>query len=190
MIKAVLFDFFGVISSEVSPFWFQKHFSPDEAARLKEEYMTPADRGDLSEDEVFDTLSRLSGEKSDDIRRDFASRLVINGDTVRLIESLKGRYKTVLVSNAMRDYLRRILKENDLERLFDSIVISGEEGIIKPGREIFELALERAGVLPEEAVFIDDNEGNIEGAKSAGIAGILFKDPKGARVALSELGVE
>ena len=37
-IKAVIFDFFGVISTEVSPFWFAERFTDEEAKILKEKY--------------------------------------------------------------------------------------------------------------------------------------------------------
>lgn len=189
MIRAIFFDFFGVISSEVSPFWFEKHFSDDEAARLKEEYMTPADRGDLSDDEVFETLSRLSGETPDEIRADFRSRLKIKEDTVALIETLKNNYPIVLVSNAMRDWLRNILTENDLLRLFDKVVISSELGMIKPERDIFEYALSSIGVRADEAVFLDDNEKNVKGAEAIGINGIVFTTAKDAGQKLAEIGV-
>ena len=92
MKKTVIFDFFGVISSEVSPFWFAERFDAEEAIRLKEEYMTPADRGDLSEDEVFEGLARLSGETPDAIRADFLRRVVINSEVVDLIKMIKKKY--------------------------------------------------------------------------------------------------
>ena len=190
MIKAIFFDFFGVISTEVSPFWFEKHFAPDEAARLKEEYMIPADLGELSEDEVFSALSRLSGEPEDSIRQDFRSRVSIKKDTVALIESLKEKYPIVLVSNAMKGWLKNLLVKEDLLRLFDHVIISGEIGLIKPERPIFDAALAAVGVEPSEAVFLDDSERNVKGACAVGINGILFTTACEARERLFSLGVE
>ncbi len=177
-VKAILFDFFGVISSEVSPFWFAERFEAEEAKRLKEEYMSPADRGDVSEEETFRRLSQLSGETPDEIRADFCRRAIINPEMVELVEGLRERYKTVLVSNAMEKWLTEIMTKNDLHRLFDAVVISAKEKAAKPDCEIFGRALLSAGVKAEEAIFIDDNKKNADGAKAVGIDGIVFKDRK------------
>ena len=48
--------------------------------------------------------------------------------------------------------------------------------MIKPDKKIFDLALERIGVKAEEAIFIDDNEKNTDGAKSVGINAVVFCD--------------
>jgi len=53
-------------------------------------------------------------------------------------------------------------------------VVSGEEGIIKPEPEIFLIAAERLKVKPEECLFIDDIERNVEGAKAVGMIGIQY----------------
>ncbi len=188
-IKAIIFDFFGVISTEVSPFWFAERFSEEEAKALKDKYMTPADRGDLTEEEVFLTLSELSGESPTKIEADFASRVKIDKEMTSLIESLRGDYKTVLLSNAMGTWLWKILKANDLEGLFDTIVISSEEHVVKPDRRIFEIALKRLGVNADEAVFIDDNKKNADGALSVGINGIIYTGLDDLKNTLCELGV-
>jgi beta-phosphoglucomutase-like phosphatase (HAD superfamily) len=97
MKKAVIFDFFGVISTEVAPFWFEERFSPDKAAELKEKYMGPSDRGEASEDETFAALSALSGERAEDIREDFDRRVKINPEMVELIESLHEKNKVFCI---------------------------------------------------------------------------------------------
>ncbi len=188
-VKAVIFDFFGVISTEVSPFWFRERFSDEEAKILKEKYMTPADRGDLTEEEVFLTLSELSGESPTKIEADFASRVSIDNGMTSLIKSLRGDYKTALLSNAMGTWLWKILKSNDLEGLFDTIVISSEEHEVKPEGRIFETALKRLGISASEAVFIDDNKRNVDGALSVGINGIIYTGLDDLKNKLRELGI-
>jgi epoxide hydrolase-like predicted phosphatase len=56
--------------------------------------------------------------------------------------------------------------------MFDDIVISGEVGLRKPEPEIFHLAADRIGLRPEECVFIDDLELNVDGARALGMTGI------------------
>ena len=188
--STLIFDFFGVISTEVSPRWFSKRYTEDEAKRLKEDYMSMADVGRVTEDELFDYLSNLSGEPADDIYREFMSYVNINSEIVDLIIRLKEKYKIVLLSNALASWLHKILENNDLYRLFDHMVISGEEGIRKPSEQIYRLALSRAGIDARDAVFIDDNEKNTLAAESVGIHGIVYKDNENLISDLKALGIE
>lgn len=59
---------------------------------------------------------------------------------------------------------------------FQGIIVSGTEKLLKPDPAIYRLAIERFGIDPAGALFIDDNAGNVAGAKAAGIGGHLFKD--------------
>ena len=72
---------------------------------------------------------------------------------------------------------------------FDGIVVSGEEGVIKPDPRIFHILLERYRIAPEEAVFIDDNPGNAAVATTLGIHGIQFRSPEALRSELVSLGL-
>ena len=189
MITAIVFDFFGVICSEIAVFWFGERFPDEVAKRMKDECFTLADRGDIDEEEVFKRLSAISGDDPKEIERDFYSRAIINKDTVALIERLKENNRVSLLSNAMANFLHRILRENDLYRLFETMVISGEEHVIKPEPEIFELLLSRMGVSAGEAVFIDDNPKNVAAARAIGMHAILFETAEGVARELRDLGV-
>jgi len=80
-------------------------------------------------------------------------------------------------------------RDFDFLNLFEGIVVSGHERIIKPEPEIYQLICERHKVVPKSAVFIDDAERNIVGAKAFGIEGILFKSPEQLKRELKTLGV-
>lgn len=58
---------------------------------------------------------------------------------------------------------------------FRDIVVSGTEKLMKPDPAIYRLAIERFGIDPAGAIFIDDVAANIAGAESAGIAGHHFR---------------
>ena len=81
-----------------------------------------------------------------------------------------------------RLFFYAIIVHNSLKRLnlyeliplFDEIIISSEVKLVKPGSEIYQLALDRMQAKPEESVMIDDNIVNVNGAKQIGIAGILY----------------
>jgi len=72
---------------------------------------------------------------------------------------------------------------------FDGIVISGSEGVIKPDPRIFRILLERYGVTPQSAVFIDDVAANADAASALGIHGIHFRSPEQLRRDLAQVGL-
>jgi 2-haloacid dehalogenase len=71
---------------------------------------------------------------------------------------------------------------------FRDVVVSGDEKLMKPDAAIYRLALERFGLQAEEAVFVDDNAANVEGANAVGIHGLLFTGAPKLRADLRGLG--
>lgn len=63
-------------------------------------------------------------------------------------------------------------------KAFDDVVVSGEEGVIKPDPRIFGLCIERFGLIPGQTLFIDDSERNIEAARNLGFETHLFAGPE------------
>lgn len=59
---------------------------------------------------------------------------------------------------------------------FGGIIVSGTEKLMKPDPAIYALAIERYGIDPAGALFVDDNAKNVAGAEAAGIAGHVFED--------------
>lgn len=86
--------------------------------------------------------------------------------------SLKPKYKIGMISNSSGEGTR------ELEELkgFDALIFSGEVGISKPHPSIFELAAQRLKLTPQECVFIDDGPEHCEGAQTAGMKSIIYKD--------------
>jgi 2-haloacid dehalogenase len=72
---------------------------------------------------------------------------------------------------------------------FRDIVVSGVEKLVKPDAAIYRLALDRFGLDAGEAVFIDDNEANIAGARSVGIHALHFTGEPKLRRELRGLGL-
>ncbi|NJP93283.1 HAD family phosphatase [Nonomuraea sp. FMUSA5-5] len=91
--------------------------------------------------------------------------------------------KTCLLSNSWSNTYPR----DDWDEIFDAVVISGEVGMRKPERRIFEHALARIGLAGEQCVFIDDIEANILAARELGIAGIHHRDAAGTIAELENL---
>lgn len=72
--------------------------------------------------------------------------------------------------------------------LFEEIVVSDEEGLIKPDSRIYELLIERTDIKPSRTVFVDDREENVHEAKKLGFESIIYRDDFTLRSELNELG--
>lgn len=123
---------------------------------------------------VMKRLKR-SNEELAAIRDEFFAGDVVDREILNFLRSLRGTYKTGLISNAWSDLRDYIVREK-MDDAFDHIIISAEVGVAKPEAEIYHIALEQAGVSPNEAVFVDDFYVNIEGCEKVGMKGIHFKD--------------
>jgi glucose-1-phosphatase len=75
-------------------------------------------------------------------------------------------------------------------RLFQTIFVSSDLGARKPEPEAFLLVARRMGFKPEEVLFFDDGPGNVEGARTVGMQGVVVRSIRDVRRALSRIGVE
>ncbi|MEQ8815480.1 MAG: HAD family phosphatase [Thalassobaculum sp.] len=71
---------------------------------------------------------------------------------------------------------------------FDTVVVSGEEGVVKPDPRIYEILIERASLTPARTAFVDDSAANIEAAEKLGFQAHLFTGAGGFRSWLKGLG--
>jgi len=145
--------------------------------------------GEISSDEHWDSImKRLKRPASEliAIRDEFFAGDILDRTLLNYIRSLRGTYKTGLISNAWGD-LRDFIVREKFDDAFDKMIISAEVGAAKPEPRIFQIALEQFGVKPNEAVFVDDFLINIEGCEKVGIKGIHFKDPESTLQQLKEL---
>ncbi len=76
-----------------------------------------------------------------------------------------------------------------LGEVFGTLVVSGQEGVMKPDPRIFEILCERAGVAPRDCVFIDDGAHNVAGARAVGMDAIHFTGAEALETELSERGI-
>jgi epoxide hydrolase-like predicted phosphatase len=95
-------------------------------------------------------------------------------ELIKYILELHRSYKTALLSNAWDDLRSIIENEWQIAAAFDEMVISAEVGLIKPDPRIYQLAISRLGVKPQEAVFIDDTTENVSSALRFGLHGLRF----------------
>ena len=105
-------------------------------------------------------------------------------DVLPTLDALRGARLILGVISNWEEWLERLMVNLGIRDYFDVAVISGLTGYEKPDRQIFEAALDAAGVLPGEAMHVGDSlRDDIEGAQAVGIRGVLL-DRRGDLVGL------
>lgn len=176
MIKAVIFDCFGVLYSRSrADFYAQKMPNFEEHRGLLKDLGNQADYGLISEQDYYDEVANITGIDANEIKEGLGSHTK-NVKLIEYIKQLGTTYNIGLISNISRGAMDSYFSKDELGELFDDVVLSSDVGMIKPHPEIFELAAERLGFDPSECVFIDDIEDNVKGAISIGMIGIVYTD--------------
>ena len=196
MIRAVIWDMGGVIVRTVDPV-------PREQLAQKFGYSSQGleellyggtsgercQRGEIPyEDHMMIVREKLglSPEEMKTFTDQFWAGDRLENDLVNYIRTLKKKYKIGLLSNAFPT-LRKWLDNSDIFKdVFDKVVISSEQGIVKPDSRIYHLALQELEIQPDEAVFIDDTPRNVTGAIQIGMHAIQFHDPAQIKAELDE----
>lgn len=93
------------------------------------------------------------------------------------------------ITNFGSDLWRKFRPTAPVFDLFQDIVVSGDEKLTKPDQAIYRLAIDRFGIDPARALFIDDREANVEGAIACGLNGHLFRDAQTLTAELAARGV-
>jgi 2-haloacid dehalogenase len=112
-------------------------------------------------------------------------------ETVEIFRDLKfkTRLKLYALTNWSAETFPMALELYDFLHWFDGRLVSGEEKVRKPFPEIYRLLIERFGIEPKRAIYVDDNIRNVLPARDLGFVGIHFRNPQLFREELKELGV-
>lgn len=164
------------------------HDYPHHAAELHDLALR-SDYGYITREEFNIATASLIGLSITQFQTRYWAANVRNESAFAWIRELRldGTHKVGLLSNIGRGWLDDFVPQIERDQLFDTSVLSGEVGMIKPSTEIFELAAYNLGVEPHECVMIDDLLTNIEGAQRTGMQGIVFNSTTDARADLARL---
>jgi len=197
-IESVIFDWGGVLIDDPRP-GLLRYCS--EAFGVPLEDYTPVNdlfldefhKGKISEESFWLQISSKLGKSMPAARSQwyeaFRSAYVPKQEMFRLASSLHDKgYKTAFLSNTELPAVE-FFHEQGYD-IFDVLVFSCVEGVMKPERRIYEITLERLGSKAGQAVFIDDRQDYIRGAKDVGLNTILFKTIDQVKDELIGLGVE
>lgn len=188
MIKNLIFDFGKVLVDYDFEGFFQKYIPDDERRKVfvpilyNEELQCILDRELRPFDEVMEEIIENNKEYESEIRLfcDRYPELITNEipGMRELLTQLKGEgFKLYGLTNwCNKVYLT--MREYEIFNLLDGYVISSDEKFIKPEPEIYRRLFDRFNLLPEECIFTDDKEVNIEGGRRFGMDGIVFRNAR------------
>ena len=175
MIKAFIFDFFGVLFTDSFDDVY-RHFGGDPVKdkALIEEAFDFSHKGKIERSsEVF---SKHLGVEIKEWERAIDSERVLDERLFEYIGHLRETHKTAVLSNIGERGLAAYIDIDYFSKNFDALVESSKVGHAKPDKVAYFYTAEKLGVQPEECIFIDDRQRYIDGAQAAGMQTILYKN--------------
>lgn len=183
--SVIFFDWSGVIADDSGDDFIEQLFknigaTDAQAKEIIETYFVDFSKGVLSEVEFWDKLRTSYGfDIIEPISKEFKKwrGLSANNNILEIANKLKAQgFKIVVLTNIIKP-VYDIINQSGQYDLFDGVVASCEVGLVKPQKEIYDLALKRLGVSAQKSIFIDDKRINIETAKEMGFTTILAQSP-------------
>ncbi|MCJ7676163.1 MAG: HAD family phosphatase [Anaerolineales bacterium] len=196
-VRAVVWDLGGVILRTAD--WARRSQWEDrlglprmQLTRLvfESEASRRATLGQVTDDEVWDSVTTalsLDSATGQQLRRDFFADDRIDATLMDFIRRLRARVQVGMITNAWPGVRHALETTFAIADAFDPLVVSAEVGLAKPDPRIYQLMLERLGLGPAEAVFVDDFEDNVAGARWVGMQAVHFTSTPQAMAAVRSL---
>ena len=197
-IRAVLWDMGGVLLRNMIPeprIRLAELYGMSEAQLEELVFENPVSKkatiGEAGIEELWEYVRealQLDPQKLAEFEVTFWSSDRVDEELIDFIQSLRQNYKIGLLSNAFIDARPSLSKRfPGLLNVFDEVVFSYEVKIAKPDPRIYSLMLDKLGLEPENAIFVDDFRENVEAAHALGIHAIQFRNSRQARQAVLEV---
>ncbi|MBA3758788.1 HAD-IA family hydrolase [Candidatus Saccharibacteria bacterium] len=185
MIKAIIFDCFGVLTTDT---WnaFLDTLSDKKAVQEVREIHRAYNAGLLSKLESNEQIEQIAGKSFLELE-DSNAQVIKNDTLLTYITELKKNYSIGLLSNIGSNWVRDSFLTDEEQTLFNQMVFSFEVGMNKPDSRMFELVANRLGVEPSEAIMIDDQVTYCQAAHSTGMQAIVYQDFEQFKTELEQL---
>ena len=186
---AFIFDMGGVLIDWNPRYLFRKMFAGDEehmeyflSEICPQEWNVQQDLGRLIKDGMDERVA-LFPEYEPYIRAYYGRyEETIGGEisgTVEIVSTLYALgYTLAGLSNWSWETFALMRDRFEFLDWFEVVIVSGDVGLIKPDPAIYHLTMERIGRQPEECLFIDDNQVNVDAARDIGMDALLFESPE------------
>jgi len=199
MIKAVIFDIGGVLLDWNPRYVYRDIFSQSDQMEwflenvCSTDWNLQQDKG-RSFDEGMYKLKKQYPQFENEIdvfwkRWPEMLKGEING-TVAILQELKKHYEVYALTNWSSETFPLVKNRFDFIADFDGIVVSGEEGFIKPDEKLYKILLKKYNLLATECIFIDDNIENVKASVKLGFAAIHFTNSIALKLELQKVRIQ
>ncbi|MGB6065934.1 MAG: HAD family phosphatase [Desulfomonilaceae bacterium] len=197
-IKVILFDFGGVLAEEgfregLMAIARSNGFSPETFFKIASSvaYDSGYVVGETDESSYWSLIRQRTGitQSDTDLRREILKRFLLRPWMLEIVRELRKKGHIVGILSDQTQWLDELDRRNHFFREFDEVFNSYHLGIGKKNPLVFVKVAERLGIEPSEILFIDDNEGNVERARSVGFRTILFRDRDSFMQEIENLGL-
>ena len=169
-VRAILFDMMGVLLRR------RDDYVPQPLVDAVDDRI-----GSVTDDARFREEMRREYKLTDQQFQVLLSRVPPKYETFQplweLLPELRERYRIAIVNNGTSLTFPWFDARFGIARNFDLYLASGRAGVAKPAAGIYEQACRKLGVTPNECLFMDDSEKNVEGARRLGMQAIHWPDP-------------
>jgi len=131
-----------------------------------------ANVGEISSLEFFSTLGFKGDIKK--IEKEYLDTIEVDAAFYSAAQTLGKHYRLAILSNDLSEWSNYLRDKFDINKYFDTIVISGDVKLQKPDINIFNLMIDRLALPACSCTYIDDRRRNLSAAKSIGMETILF----------------
>lgn len=188
MIKAIIFDCFGVLVGR--GFEETYRIAGGDPAADKEfinDILGQANLGMISDDGFHDAMTGKLGISLADWRHAVITAEQSNEELLNYIKDLHGDYKMAILSNANSGVVERRIGTRWIQECFDAVVVSADVGMVKPDPEIYKYTSDQLGVDPDECIFVDDRSIFLGAAEELGIKTVLYEDFPQAKAEIDQI---
>ena len=199
MIKNIIFDI-GNVLLKFTPVEFLKDKFHDEEvvnALYKNIFLSrewiELDRGTITDEEAIDRFCSRDPKHKSEIKEVMKTwnemHLPVEGTSEFLKRMKEKGYKIYLLSNYHLKAYEFINSKYDFIKNVDGEIISYRVKLLKPEPEIYKALMDKYNLKPEESVFVDDTQVNIEAAEKLGLHGVIFNGAESMEKELEKIGV-
>jgi putative hydrolase of the HAD superfamily len=198
-IKTIIFDWAGIFCTPGEPFTHpdlqkQTGLTVDEMGAKTRDIQDKYYCGKISTEEFWNnviaalSVTDLTGKDLGDAYR--ASYTLYPGMLERAGQ-LRSEHNVALLSNLTEIMMRHIIETHHIERYFDELFFSNTIGFMKPDSEAYNIVLRKMDAKPEESLFIDDSQKNVDAAQKLGMHAFQFEggSPELLDARLAEFGI-
>lgn len=188
MIKAVIFDCFGVLVGR----GFEETYrlaggDPSKDRQFINDQLGQANLGLIGEEVFHRAMADKLGLDLQEWHASIDQAEKPNIELLSYIKDLHSSYKTVVLSNANRGVVENRVGTEWVEQCFDAVVVSAEVGMVKPDPDIYAYAAEQLRVAPSECAFVDDKAVFLEPARELGMSTVHYRDFEQFKTDLAEI---